>query len=433
MKTSHVLSGCALAATLLVTGCGATPEPASNEQPGAPSSAASLQPTAKSIDPGVLKNLESMKLGTGYDVAATTFLKPATAIAAVLDKGVITKPLDADTAYTFIDYDGTEGWIVTAPKVQQVNRIVWDGKEYVAFFTTDIVKGDTSGISKSQDAQFSVVSVYDTENGKLVKEHRAAGPDKSGSNEWVLPMVWNQDPSYTGQNGLEYSRWKPSGGQNRAAGHKTVNPVTGETIKEIDIPLDGPDSVTMSGVTSAGDFILRKGSRSSPASSLSIPGLPGIPDVRNARVSGKFIFTEINSPGGTSPRIQVLDGSTGKSVAEPIVCGGDLAEPKSSANGRFHMIGNFAVDTQTGKTFCGDETKDQKGLKLAAVDNNGNVYGKSTSSDKSGNFGYQVGIVDETSAPIGKLPVAINKDQIGVFEIEPNGFIQSAFAVPLKK
>lgn len=58
MKTSHVLSGCALAATLLVTGCGATPEPASNEQPGAPSSAASLQPTAKSIDPGVLKNLE---------------------------------------------------------------------------------------------------------------------------------------------------------------------------------------------------------------------------------------------------------------------------------------------------------------------------------------------------------------------------------------
>ena len=434
MKSQISIAGCVLATAVLISACGANYTPTATESGGnaVPSAASSAEPVTQALDETVLARIRDAKLGAGYDVEAATLLGDAKEIALALDKGAIRKPATGD-AYSFISYDGAEKWSVAVPGSPSLHRIVWDDKEYVVFSKREMVKGDSSGISKVPDAAFNVELVHDAVTGKLVKEHRTPDSD-SDPNVWTTPQKWNFDPGYNGQNGLLYMQWKNFGGSKKTSAYRTMNPVTGEVIKEITVDPAATTKVVLSGVTSTGDFVLWKGSMTSTEASVTIPGVVEIPNVRDAVFTGEYLLASVTSSTVGQGKVAVYDGGNGKLIAEMAACGGSGgAQTTTSANGRFLIWGNAAVDTETGKAFCGVETETQKGLNIAVVDNKGNVYGESPATSRSTEFGYQVNIVDGTSSPIGKLPVAITRDQIGVFVPGNEGYPDKAFAVPLTK
>jgi hypothetical protein len=366
--------------------------------------------------------------GIGFDLQNTVLFEGFTEVVAVLDQGVLLTKNGA-TGSTFFKFDGTVGWSIP----DGGNRIIWDGKEYLVSIGSTTTEGSNQSLDVEADKTVSTIRVYDTETGKVVKEHSAPVPAKPTENDWVRPRIWHQntigpkqqDLNSQYQNGLLFSREKG----NKDIGYKTVNPITGETIKEYTVPENPKRAVNIVGITAAGDFVVRDASKVAQDSITILPGVAEIPGLDTASFDGKYLHGELPGPNGTKRLGVIYDGATGKAFTDPKV--GSTALNGTSPNGRYLYSGNEVLDTQTMKRWASGENG-QRPVTVLAVDDKGVAY--TVAPDQAGSvFGYQMNIADGSSSAIDSAPIAISRSQFAVYKPDSGAVFDDIYAVPLKK
>jgi hypothetical protein len=425
---SKVIASTFLLGALLLTGCGAEAIPES-----APAPSPSATPTKKSAPEWKMSAIAETKPGTGFDLQNTVFFEGFTEIVAVLDQGVLLTKGDA-TGSTFVKFDGTVGWSIP----DGGSRIIWDGKEYLVSIGSATTTGSNQSLDVEADKTVSTIRVYDTETGKVVKEHSAPVAAAPTENDWVRPRIWHQniigpksqrlDSQY--QNGLLFFREKG----NKDIGYKTVNPITGETIKEYTVPENPKRAVRLIGITAAGDFVVRDASKVAQDSITILPGVAELPGLDSATFDGKYLHGELPGPNGTTRLGVIYDGATGKALTDPKV--GSTALNGTSPNGRYLYGGTEVLDTQTMKRWASGENG-QRSVGVATVDDKGTAYtvvpeatGRELASDV---FGYEMNIADGSSSPIGSAPAGISRSQFAVYKPDSGEVFDDIYAVPLKK
>jgi hypothetical protein len=435
---SKVIASTFLLGALLLTGCGAATAPASDNKDASAAASPSSTPTPakKTGEEWMRSNLASKKPGTTFDTDNSVALDGFKIALVVLDHGIVGMKSNSDTTATFVGFDGIEGWTVPTGGL---SRIIWDNKEYLVSRTTAVTKGSDQTLDKTADKSAQVIKVYDTETGKVVKEHVIPVPTTPSEADWVRPRLWHEVGEAANtlgmnsphQNGLLFSR--ETG--NKDLAYKTVNPLTGETIKEFTVPQNPKVTTRLAGVTAAGDFVVWAASSVNQDSTIIIPGVADFEGAQAAVFDGKFLFAERPVPDGTMPIGLVYDGATGKPVSDPDTS--SWGQTSTSPNGRYVYGVGKVLDTQTKKVWKSGQ-KGQVAVTVVAVDDNGVAYTvvpESSGRDvpASTAFGYQVNVADGSSSAIGIAPSAISRGGFAVYQPDKRSAAEAVVVVPFKK